>query len=130
MTALDPTPVFASRRDALDQLDALREAVAAFLDQPTGEGLRLLVTETQAFVRREADELLPDVLAAGFLGERYDQLTAGHDAVAAELNRLSWAETGTAELHARAHRLRHELIAQADRYLALRLPRGALIEGR
>ena len=129
MTALDPSPVLASRRGALDQLDDLRERVGQFLDHPTSEGLRLISVAAKEFLHYEAEEVLPEALTAGFPESRVDALVQGHDTLAARLNRLAWAEVGTSELQTEAHRFRHELLAQVKLYDDLRLPRGALIPG-
>jgi hypothetical protein len=129
MTALDPSPVLTSRRGALDQLDDLRERVARLIDRPTAEGLRLLTLGAKDFLRYEIDEVLPEVLTAGFTEDRIDALTAGHQALAARLNGLAWAAAGTVELQTEALKFRHELLAHVDLYNDLRLPRGSLIPG-
>jgi hypothetical protein len=129
MSAVDPVSVLPSRRDALDQLDALRERLAEFLDQPTSEGLRDLTNAVQTFVRFEAEEVLDAAVLADLPIERVDALAVGHDELSARANLLSWAVPGSAEAQTGAHRLRHEVLAQIDRYQALRLPRGALIAG-
>jgi len=100
-----------------------------FIDRPTAEGLRLLTLGAKDFLRYEVEEVLPQVLTAGFPAHRVDALTDGHDALAARLNRLAWAEAGTVELQTEALQFRHELLSHADLYNDLRLPRGALIPG-
>jgi hypothetical protein len=118
MTAVDPTPTATGRRLALDRLAELREDVADFLDRPSTDGLRQMTDAVQAFVQFEADQVLPQWGSV--------ELEVGHDALAGRLNRLCWAQPG-GEVQTEAHLLRHEVLAQLDRYQALRMPRGAII---
>ena len=127
MTALDPSPVLASRRGALDQLDDLRERVGQFLDHPTSDGLRMISVTAKDFLHYEEDEVLPEASTAGYPDARIEALVQGHEALVARLNRLAWAAAGTSELQTEAHRFRHELLAHVDLYNDLRLPRGSLI---
>jgi hypothetical protein len=129
MTALDPSPVLSTRRPALDQLDELRELVARFLDRPSAEGLRELTSRAKSFLRFEADEVVPEVAASGFPEERAMAVLDGHAALAARLNKLSWAVPGSSDVQVEVHGLRHDLLAQITLYNELRLPRGALIPG-
>src|SRR5690349_774327 len=125
MTALDPTPVLSSRREALDRLDHLREAVAEFLDRPTSAGLSSLTSSVQRFVQFESDEVLTDAALSDFSLEQVDELGTGHAALASQVNLLSWAVPGSAEAQTQALQLRHEVLGHIERYHALRLPRGS-----
>lgn len=127
VTALDPSPVLASRREALNHLDALREAVAGFLDRPTAAGLGEVTSSTQAFVQFEADEVLPEAAASELTLDQVQALAAGHELLGSRLNLLAWAVPGSAEAQTQVHQLRHDLLSHIDRYQALRLPRGRLI---
>lgn len=118
MTTVDPIPTTSVRRLALEGLEELREIAAEFLDQPSTDGFRLLSDAVQAFVQFEAEEVLVSLDEV--------PLAVGHDALTARLNRLRWAQPG-GEVQTEAHLLRHEVLSQADRYRALRLPRGAVI---
>ncbi len=129
MTGFDPSPVVTSRRDVLEQLDDLRERVARFLDHPSAEGFHLLSEGAQQFLRFEAEEVLPDVRRSDVPHDRVDALVDGHEALGARLDRMTWAVPGSSDIQSEAHRLRHELLAQVDRYNALRLPRGSLTAG-
>ena len=130
MTALDPTPVLTIRREALDRLDVVRERIGRFLDHPTSHGLSGVSEAVTDFVRFEAQEILAPVDRTGDRPRQLEPVRYGHDALVAGLNRLAWTQPGSAEIQVEVHRLRHELLAQADRYLSLRLPRGSLISGR
>ena len=103
--------------------------MADFLDRPSADGFHAMTAGVQAFVQFETDEVLTEEALAGLGVERTDGLAAGHAELAARLNLLRWAVPGTAEAQNAAHMLRHELLAQTERYQALRLPRGALING-
>ena len=127
MTALDPSPVLASRREALDRLDHLREQVAEFLDRPTSAGLGSLTATVQSFVQFESDEVLTASALRDFALDQVDQLAAGHSSLSSQVNLLSWAVPGSADAQTQAHQLRHEVLAHIERYHALRLPRGSVI---
>jgi hypothetical protein len=129
MTALDPTPVLTSRRDALSHLDDLRELVGRFLDRPSAEGLRLVSTGTLQLLRFETDEVFPELATMTFPQDRIDAILEGHDRLVERLNRLSWVVPGSAEVQTEALHLRHELLAHIATYNDLRLPRGSLING-
>ena len=127
MTAVDPSPVLTCRREALDRLDHLREAVAGFLDHPTSAGLGSLTATLQGFVQFESDEVLTGDALTDFSLEQVDELGTGHSALSSQVNLLSWAVPGSAGAQAQVHELRHEVLAHIDRYRSLRLPRGTVI---
>ena len=83
----------------------------------------------QGFVHFESEHVLTEASLTDLGVERFDELALGHDALASRLNLLAWVVPGSGDAQAAVHQLRHELLVQVERYQALRLPRGTILNG-